>query len=90
MNKGCLSPGSGSCTEKAGKNAKNGNDVSYLDDSVWNWDVKDEQIPGGWHRKAGKDYTHVLFADGHIESIAIKDFDSAGKFSKELGRGYSE
>ena len=54
----------------------------FKDDSVWDWD-KGEDI-GAWHRKSGKLYGHVMFADGHLESIIPKN---SAEEREDLGGG---
>lgn len=73
-----------SCKNVTGKDGK-GNAITdvYYDDSSWDWD-KDEPI-GAWHRKAGADYGHVIFADGHVESF--KQSEVTGAFKDEIGSG---
>lgn len=49
---------------------------NIVNDSVWDYDDKKEGL-GCWHKKAGRQCTHVLFADGHIETI-LKEDDGEG------------
>lgn len=66
-------------------------DVFY-NDSVWDWDNANENI-GEWHRNNGKMYGHVLFADGHIESLSVPmkgksvDASKAKEQREALGKG---
>lgn len=56
-------------------------DTAYGDDSAWDWD-KNHQI-GLMHYKSGKLYGHVLFADGHLESLPLQTNAQLG----DLGKG---
>ncbi len=50
----------------------------FADDCVWQWDHKDEQkreLGRFSHRKTNKNYSHVVFLDGHVASIC-EDFDT--------------
>jgi prepilin-type N-terminal cleavage/methylation domain-containing protein len=38
------------------------------DDSAWDWD-DGEAYGAAYHRKAGKKHGHVIFVDGHVESL---------------------
>jgi len=58
----------------------------WNDDSVWDWD-KDENI-GVMHRKSGRMFGHVIFADGHLEALEIPKSSSDQKEQREdLGNG---
>lgn len=68
---------------------------TYVDDSVWDWDSenggggdgsKGENI-GFMHKKSGKIYGHVVFADGHIESLALPASKEEQKQRRSLGKG---
>lgn len=73
----------GVCNGKAGTSGKATAPTDFFkDDSVWDWD-KGENV-GAWHRKNGKLYGHVIFADGHLESIIPKKTDEE---RKDLGDG---
>ena len=39
------------------------------DDSVWDYDDDAKEDLGCWHKIAGENCTHILFADGHIETV---------------------
>ena len=55
---------------------------NLADDSSWDWDKEDY---GAWHKK-GKDYFgHVVFLDGHVESILSNN--KIREKSEMLGRG---
>lgn len=56
----------------------------FTDDSVWDWD-KNEPI-GLWHKKGGKGYGHVVFADGHVESVTYTE-SNCKSLMEELGSG---
>ncbi len=55
----------------------------FYNDAVWDWDDK-EEMPGYWHRKSGKNYTHIIFADGHIESHTGLTMDDCERFGEGL------
>lgn len=66
----------------------------YTDDSVWDWD-KGENI-GVPHMKSGKWFGHVVFADGHLESVEVPwsnrkqrtiDSNKSKKQREGLGQG---
>lgn len=42
----------------------------FYNDSTWDWDNENENI-GEWHRRAGNMYGHVIFADGHLETLQV-------------------
>lgn len=66
----------------------------FYNDSAWDWggDGADENI-GEWHRSGNKMYGHVLFADGHIESLSVPmkgksvDTSKAKEQREALGKG---
>ena len=68
----------------------------FGDDSVWDWDKNSaggndgaggENI-GVLHRKSGKLYGHVVFADGHLESLELpKSTTDQQKQRRSLGKG---
>lgn len=66
----------------------------FYNDSTWDWDNENENI-GEWHRRAGKVYGHVIFADGHLETLQVprksksNDIDKtkAAEQRKNLGKG---
>lgn len=93
------SPYSG--TAGTGKKGTPGDDKTptdaYADDSVWDWDTKSgsgnkdatngENI-GVMHKKSGKIYGHVVFADGHLESLTLPKTDAEKqKQRRQLGLG---
>ncbi len=74
---------SGNVNGKAGTSGKASAPTdTFKDDSVWDWD-KGENL-GAWHRKNGKLYGHVMFADGHLESIIPKN---SAEEREDLGDG---
>jgi prepilin-type processing-associated H-X9-DG protein len=52
------------------------------DDSAWDWDLEHF---GAWHRKSGKMHGHVVFVDGHVESVA--QGDGVAEESEKIGDG---
>ena len=80
-----------------GKGAKDTDPTdTFGDDSVWDWDYSKgsggdassgENI-GTMHWKSGKCYGHVMFADGHLESLELpKSTADQKKQRHELGSG---
>lgn len=72
---------------------------TFSDDSVWDWDTKSGSGSDGGsgenigilHKKSGTVYGHVVFADGHLESLTLPKYDKTWKEDKEqrrsLGKG---
>lgn len=59
----------------------------FYNDSTWDWDNANENI-GVWHRRAGKLYGHVIFADGHLETLALPpDKNNQTEQRLSLGKG---
>lgn len=65
----------------------------FYNDSTWDWDNDNENI-GEWHRRAGKLYGHVIFADGHLETLQVprsgKNIDKANAKEQRLALGKGE
>lgn len=76
--------------------AKTPTDV-FADDCVWDWDGSGGKNDGdggedfgAMHRKSGKPYGHVVFADGHLESLALPkrtDKTTRQQLRRQLGMG---
>lgn len=91
------SVGKSSASSKAGTSGDEKEPTNiFSDDSVWDWDGKSgsgsdgnsgENI-GVLHKKSGKIYGHVVFADGHLESLVLPaDKTQQQKQRRSLGKG---
>lgn len=62
---------------------------NLADDSSWDWQSGDGRSYGenyaGWHKKGKDQFGHVIFLDGHVESV-LKN-DKIREKSEMLGRG---
>lgn len=85
---------SGGTSQKDAKGASNLDKKDPTnDDSSWDWNsgkvskgkASGEPL-GAWHRKNGKMYGHVIFMDGHIESLSADDCKNS-EVIKNLGKG---
>ena len=61
---------------------------SLKDDSSWDWSDDFKENYGCWHKKGNKRFGHVIFLDGHIESIL--ENDEVRMKSKMLGDGKAQ
>lgn len=63
-----------------GNGAKNGKPIA--DDSVWDYENEDL---GLWHDISGRPASHVVFADGHVESIMVNKDTKIRDLCNDLG-----
>ncbi len=77
-------PKSASTVKGEPGNQLSGKRSPMADDSVWDWD-KDDLYGATYHRKSGKKHGHIIFVDGHIESLA--EGDDVAEKTLEIGEG---
>ncbi len=74
-------------TSRPGKKAGEEDTRSFKDDCVWMW-TNPVEIGRFTHRKSNKNYTHVVFLDGHVASVSDRGNDSDNiKEFHHLGEG---
>lgn len=65
-------------------NESAGKRKAIADDSAWDWD-DGEYYGAGYHRKAGKQHGHIIFVDGHVESLP--EGVAIAENTQEIGEG---